>query len=133
MKVIKITVDQVIEINRLICQQSGDPFQILNLNNIESAMGAAYYPGIPPFRYGGIAKVGGAMAFLVSQSHAFLNANKRTAIETSETFMSSNGWTLRYNKSHNSSDLATLLEKCSTGVLKLPDLVSWYDNHKVLK
>jgi hypothetical protein len=55
--VVQPTLEAVIEANRLVCQEGGNPHQCLNTGKIESAIASAFYPGSYPFAHGGFAKV----------------------------------------------------------------------------
>ena len=81
----------VLEMNRKICLAEGNPHHCFSIDKIESALHSTYYPGEHPFIHGGIAKVAGAMAFYVTNAHAFQDGNKRTALVASSAFMLFNG------------------------------------------
>lgn len=61
MKIEILTLEQLIEMNKQIVAQQKQKHICLNEEKIDSALAAAFYPGDYPFRYGGIAKVAGAL------------------------------------------------------------------------
>ncbi|MDC1174186.1 type II toxin-antitoxin system death-on-curing family toxin [Bacteriovoracaceae bacterium] len=132
MKVKIPTVDQVIATNKYICEEQGNPFNLLDHGKIESAIHTAFYPGSYPFSAGGIAKIAGALCFYLVQAHAFMDGNKRTGALVVITFMNINGWDLNYpeEEENGKSALANIIEKCAASRLKKEDLIDWFDLHK---
>lgn len=126
------TVDQIIATNKYICEEQGNPFNLLDQGKIESAIHTAFYPGSYPFSAGGIAKIAGALCFYLVQAHAFMDGNKRTGTLVAVTFMNINGWDLNYpeEEENGKSALANIIEKCAASKLKKEDLIDWFDLHK---
>ena len=97
MKVIFIpTAEAVIETNRYVCEQGGNPHFCREPGKIESAISTAFYPGAYPFALGGIAKVAGALCYYLVQCHAFVDGNKRTGALVAITFLNQHGMDLEY-------------------------------------
>ena len=66
-----IEVDLIIAINRQVCHGSGEPFQVRDRGLLESAVHAAFYPGIPPYVNGGLAGVVGALGYSIIKNDCF--------------------------------------------------------------
>lgn len=126
-KVRVLTAPQVKQINKRICEDEGNEHLCYDIGKIESALHSAFYPGEPPFHHGGIAKVAGALAFYVTQAHAFLDGNKRTAVISAALFLKSNNFVLLYSP----DSLAELIESCASGNTDIEAVKNWFDNHKI--
>ena len=63
MKIKLITLTDVLQINEAICFEVKQKSGCMDKTKVESALGAAFYPGDYPFYYGGIPKVAGALCF----------------------------------------------------------------------
>lgn len=86
------TVAQVIDANKKICVDGGNPHQVLNRDRIESSIHSAFYPGSAPFAAGGIAGITSALAF-----------------------MNVHSWDLKYpfDESKDVNDLANIIDKAA--------------------
>ena len=58
----------VIEFNRMICEEGKNPHQVLNFDRIEGAIHSSFY-GSPPFAHGGVAKLAGALCYFITKGH----------------------------------------------------------------
>lgn len=56
-RIVHPTLEAVIEVNKIVCSEGGNPHQCLNSGNIESALSSAFYPGSYPFSHGGLVEV----------------------------------------------------------------------------
>lgn len=121
----------VIETNARICRRDGSPNQCLDAGKVESAVAAAFYPGVPPFVHGGVATTGAALCFYLVKAHAFLDGNKRTALATATTFLRLNGWHLVYPLTPTHNALSEVIERCGASEIGKKDLMAWFDSHKV--
>lgn len=130
-----ITVEQIILINKLIVNQNNQEHCCLQIEKIDSALAAAFYPGDYPFNYGGIAKVAGALCYFLTKAHAFLDGNKRTAGIAAITFMEINGYELIYpvNPKTGLNKFAEVLERAADNTVSKDELILWFDRHKYLK
>ncbi|MHB8484042.1 MAG: type II toxin-antitoxin system death-on-curing family toxin [Nitrospiria bacterium] len=128
------TADAIIAINKLVCQEGGNPHYCHDKGKIESAINSAFYPGSFPFAQGGIVKVAAALCFYLIKDHPFMDGNKRTGALTAITFLNQHGWDLKYplNKKTNFNGLAEVIESCAAGKLCKEELMEWFENHKVL-
>lgn len=127
------SVEQVIETNEYICQQSGNLHQVLDKGKIESALHSAFYPGSYPFEAGGIAKIAGVLCFYLVKAHAFMDGNKRVGSLTAIIFMNENGWDLKYpeKEKNGNTGLANIILKCASGKIDKEEMMDWFENHKI--
>lgn len=127
------TAAQVIETNKYLCQQGGNPHHCFDPGKVESALHTAFYPGAYPFQLGGVAKLAGALCFYLVKSHAFMDGNKRTGALVAITFLNLNGWDLQYpiDESTGINALAEVIEACAASSITKEQLMDWFDSHKV--
>lgn len=102
----------VIDTNARICTRDGSLCQCLDRAKVESAVAAAFYPGVPPFVHGGVATLAGALCFYLVRAHAFLDGNKRTALATAAAFLRLNSWRLVYPLTTAHNALSDIVEQC---------------------
>ena len=124
-----LTANQVVEINKAICFEHDNRHQLYDIGKVESALHSATYPGSPPFANGGVVGIAGAIAFYVTQAHAFFDGNKRVGIASALIFLRANGYDLRYPQ--NPDALAELVEGCAAGKVTKEQIIEWFDTHKV--
>jgi death on curing protein len=131
-KVKLLTVNHVLEINRMICAEQKQSSVCFDQGKIESAIGAAFYPGSYPFQYGGIAHVAGALCFFLIKAHAFLDGNKRTAAIAAAVFMDLNGWDILYplDLDEGINAFSEIIEQCASSMISKKDLMNWFEQHK---
>src|SRR5580700_4493608 len=119
-----LTSAHVVEINKRICLHFKHIHHCFEVGKVESALHTAFYPGSPPFRYGGIAKVAGAMAFFLIKAHAFVDGNKRTGALASTMFLDLNGYALKY--AENPDAFYEIIDGCAAGTVSKEELIDWY-------
>lgn len=126
-----ISVDAVVEFNKLVCQDGGNKHQCYGIGKVESAIHSAFYPGNDPFQHGGIARVAGALCYYLTQAHAFLDGNKRTALLAALTFLDLNGVDLKYPKNvRGKTAAADLVERCAAGKVSKEAMMDWFERYK---
>jgi len=127
------SVEQVIETNKFLCEQGGNPFGVLDEGKIESALHSAFYPGSYPFQAGGIAKIAGVLCFYLVKAHAFMDGNKRVGALVARTFMNENGWDLKYpeKEKNGKSGLGNIILKCASSEVDKDEVMEWFENHKI--
>ncbi len=128
------TAELVVEVNKYICEEQGNPHSIIGNGKIESALHTALYPGTYPYSSGGVAKIAGAICYYLVKAHAFMDGNKRTAVIVASTFMCENGWELEYtlNEANGRTALTNIVEKCIVNEVSKEQLIEWFDSHKVV-
>ncbi len=113
--------------------KGGNPHLLFDQGKIESALSAAFYPGLYPFVHDGVPGIAGAMTFYLTQAHAFQDGNKRTAAITGVSFMTLNGWDIQYaiDEQTDRNDFADLILKCASSQASKEEVIAWFENHKV--
>jgi death-on-curing family protein len=132
MKINLLKLDDILEINEKICANVKQKSVCMDKGKIESALGTAFYPGDYPFRYGGLAKVAGALCYFLIKAHVFMDGNKRTAALASTLLMDLNGYDLIYplNIKSGITAFTDIIEKTASSHLSKDHLISWFDQHK---
>jgi death on curing protein len=133
MKTVKLLVlDDILEINREVCVTVRQKSVCMDRDKVESALGAAFYPGSYPFYYGGIPRVAGALCFFLIKAHAFMDANKRTGALAATLLMDLNGYELRYPLSvaGGMTAFTDVVEKVAASEISKDELIEWFDVHK---
>lgn len=126
-----LNAEQIVTINEKICREFHNPHYCFDMGKVESALHSAYYPGIPPFLYGGVAKIAAAMAFFLVKSHAFVDGNKRTGALASTILMDINGYELSYPEDPDA--FFEIIDGCAAGSISKDRILDWYDSHKERK
>ncbi len=131
--IVQPTLEAVIEVNRLVCEDAGNPHSCIHPAKIESAISTAFYPGLYPFAHGGLARVAGALCYYIVMAHAFIDGNKRTGALTAITFLNMHGMDLSYplDEEKDINALADVIESCAASKLKIDDMKVWFETHKV--
>ena len=133
--------DDIIKINQIVCSESKSPCAVNKKEMISSALHGAFYPGNYPFRYGGVAKMAGALWWKIAKNHPFKDGNKRTALLSSEIFLNLNGFRLKYPLKSDAKPFqvkdtfAELVENiCDEKInTTIDQTINWFDRHKILK
>jgi death-on-curing family protein len=127
-----IELEDILEINKEVCAVVRQKSVCMDRDKIESALGAAFYPGNYPFYHGGIPRVAGALCFFLIKAHAFMDANKRTAALAATMFMDLNGYELRYplNVIGGVTAFTNVIEKAAASEITKDELIEWFDEHK---
>jgi death on curing protein len=122
-----IDAEDIRRFNVTICEDTGNESHCYSIGKVESALHSAFYPGTPPFQHGGIAEVAGAMAYYLTNAHAFVDGNKRVAVASSLVFLRNNGYELFYQ----GDELADLIESCAAGTSSIEEVKEWYSTNLV--
>lgn len=135
MKIQCLSAEQILMINQQVCARENQKSLCAVPHKLESAIAAAYYPGIYPFQYGGLASVAGALCYFLTQAHAFFDGNKRTAGLASAIFLDINGYELRYpiDLKKDKNTWAEIIEKTAQSALTKEELMRWYKRHTITK
>lgn len=126
--------EDVVTLNKMICDEGNNPHHILNKDRIESAIHSAFYPGSSLFAYGGVAKIAGALCYFLTMGHGFQDGNKRTAVLTAITFLNENGWEIVYpgGSDETQDALAELVDGVAAGKFSKEEMIDWFECHKRL-
>ena len=129
-RLLLLTPQLVIETNQRICTRDGSLCRCLDRGKVESAVAAAFYPGVYPFVHGGVATLAGTLCFYLVRAHAFLDGNKRTALAAAAAFLRLNGWRLVYPQSPSHNAFSDIVEQCGASSVGKEELMAWFDSHK---
>lgn len=122
-----ITLDEVLELHRLLLEQSGGMSGIRDLNMLESAVVQ------PLMTFGGqelyptIADKASAICFSLVMNHPFIDGNKRIGHAAMETFLVMNGYELACSVDEQERVILSL----AAGELKRESLTEWIRAHLV--
>ncbi len=86
-----LTLDEVLELHRMVLGQSGGAPGILNFGVLESAVAQPYMAFAGEEIYPTLADKTAALAFSLIQNHPFVDGNKRVGHAAMETFLVLNG------------------------------------------
>jgi hypothetical protein len=67
-KIFVLDANAIADINRIICQASGEHHGP-GPGNVESALHSTFYPASAPFQHGGIAEIAAAISFYLAKAH----------------------------------------------------------------
>lgn len=76
--------------------------------------------------YPTIESVAAAYMFFISQQHAFVDGNKRTALSTALAFLAANATSLT---DVSEDELIELSVSVASGSMMLPELIKWFAEH----
>lgn len=135
MKIQLLEAEHILVINQEVCAREKQTSHCRNRHALESAIGAAFYPGVYPFQYGGMASVAGALCYFLAKAHAFLDGNKRTAGIASAIFLDIHGYELRYaiNTQKGSNAWAEIIEQAAQSAISKETLMKWYETYMIKK
>jgi death-on-curing protein len=127
-----LSVDDIIRINRKLGEREHVEYSCLDKGRVESALYAAFYPGIYPLANGGIPEVAGALCYFVVMAHAFSDGNKRTGAIAAAAFLAINGFELKFplNTKKNVNAFAEIVLSCAAGKVTKDEMRKWFDRHK---
>lgn len=120
-----LTIEQVMDLHRLVIAQSGGSGGIRDLNALESAMaqptmtfdGADLYPAV--------AAKAAALAHSLIQNHPFIDGNKRTGHAAMEVFLVINGVEI----DATIDEQETVFIGIASGELSRAELTDWIEQH----
>jgi prophage maintenance system killer protein len=127
-----LSVADIVRINRKLGEREKVEYSCLDMGRIESALCAAYYPGIYPLANGGVAEVAGALCYFLVMAHAFSDGNKRTGAIDATAFLAINGFELKFplNPKRNVNAFAEMVLACADGKITKDEVRRWFDAHK---
>lgn len=123
--------DDVIEVNRIICEEGGNPFKVLDEGKVESALHTALIPYSEEYQNQNIPGIAGLLCFYLTKCHAFLDGNKRTGALVSLIFLEMNGFELKYkeNTGTKNTEFAEIVLGIAFGKINKNTIVEWFEIH----
>jgi death on curing protein len=120
-----LTVEEVLELHRLILEQSGGLTGIRDLGGLDSAVAQ------PQMAFGGqelypsLAGKAAALGFSLVCNHPFVDGNKRVGHAAMETFLVLNGWELAADVDEQEQTVLRL----AAGSIERGEFTSWVQSH----
>lgn len=120
-----LTIEQVMDLHRLVIAQSGGSGGIRDMNLLESALAQ------PTMTFGGadlyptLAAKAGALAHSLIQNHPFIDGNKRIGHAAMEVFLVING--VEIDASIDEQEIVCI--GVASGELSRAELTDWIEEH----
>ena len=120
-----LTLEEVLELHRLVLQQAGGRERLRDLGGLDSALAQ------PQMTFGGqdlypsLAEKAAALGFSLVCNHPFVDGNKRVGHAAMETFLVLNGWEL----SAGVDDQEQVVLQLAAGTMKREEFTAWVLSH----
>ncbi len=120
-----LTVEEILELHRLVLEQSGGLAGVRDLGGLDSAVAQ------PQMSFGGqelypiLAEKAAALGFSLVRNHPFVDGNKRVGHAAMETLLVLNGWELVADV--NEQEQAIL--RLAAGGMEREEFTSWVRSH----
>ena len=123
---IKFTKETVLNLHNMLLKQTGGCEGVRDEGMLESAIECAYATFDGKDLYPTIEEKGARLGLGLISNHAFVDGNKRTGTFVMLTFLDANGIKMSYTN----EDVIKLGTSVATGEYKLPNVLSWVNEHK---
>ena len=120
-----LTLEQVMDLHRLVIAQSGGSMGLRDLNALESAIAQPMVTFDGVDLYPTMAAKAGALAHSLIQNHPFIDGNKRIGHAAMEVFLVLNG--LEIDAAIDEQETAFM--KVASGELSRGELTDWIEEH----
>ena len=124
-----LTLDEVLELHRLLLEQSGGTPGVRDQGLIESAVDQPRMAFSGQELYPTLADKAAALCFSVVMNHPFIDGNKRVGHAAMEVFLFLNGQELNAPVDEQEKVILDL----AASKLKRPDFVAWVTSHVVAR
>jgi death on curing protein len=124
-----LTIEQVIELHRLIIRKSGGSGGLRDPHALESSIAQPLMTFDGADLYPTIAAKARALAHALIQNHPFIDGNKRIGHAVMEVFLVMNGYEIEASIDEQ-EDLILLI---ASGKRNRQDLIDWVENHIIIK
>ena len=120
-----LTLEEVLELHRLVLQQAGGRERLRDLGGLDSALAQ------PQMTFGGqdlypsLAEKAAALGFSLVCNHPFVDGNKRIGHAATELFLFLNGHEIVAELSEQEQTILAL----AAGEMKREEFVAWLQNH----
>jgi death-on-curing protein len=122
-----LTLAEVLELHRLLVEQSGGAEGLRDLGGLESALAQPRMTFDEKQLYPTIEEKGTALCFSLVTNHPFVDGNKRIGHAALETFLMLNGYELQASL----DDAENVILSLAAGSLAREDLLAWIRDHIV--
>ena len=120
-----LTLEEVLEIHRLVLEQSGGLGGVRDLGALDSALAQPQMAFGGQDLYAGLADKAAALGFTLVCNHPFVDGNKRVGHAAMETFLVLNGWELAAGVDEQEQVILRL----AAGALKREEFTAWVLSH----
>jgi len=120
-----LTLDEVLELHRLVLEQTGGAPGVRDLGALESALAQPHMTFGGEELYPGVVEKASALAFSLVKNHPFVDGNKRVGHAAMETFLVLNGWELAAGVDEQEQVILGV----AAGTLKRDEFTAWVRSH----
>jgi death-on-curing protein len=120
-----LTVEEALELHRLVLEQTGGLGGVRDLGGLESALAQPQMTFGGQDLYPGLAEKAAALGFSLVCNHPFVDGNKRVGHAAMETFLVLNGWELAAGVDEQEQVILQL----AAGGLKREAFTAWVQVH----
>jgi death-on-curing protein len=120
-----LTLEEILELHRLLLQQSGGLGGVRDLGGLDSALAQPQMAFGGQDLYPGLAEKAAALGFSLVCNHPFVDGNKRVGHAALETFLVLNGWELEAEVDEQEQVILRL----AAGTLERDEFTAWVQSH----
>jgi death-on-curing protein len=120
-----LTLEEVLELHRLVLEQSGGLDGVRDLGSVDSAVAQPQMTFAGQELYPSVAEKAAALGFSLVCNHPFMDGNKRIGHAAMETFLVLNGWELVAGIDEQEQ----LILRLAAGGLTREEFVVWVQSH----
>jgi len=122
-----LTVDEILELHRLVFLQSGGVIGIRDLGALDSAVAQTRVSFGGTDLYPTIVEKAAALGYSLIMNHPFVDGNKRVGHAAMETFLVLNGYEIRADVDEQEKTILRL----AAGTLSRDEFVDWLGAHVI--
>ncbi len=122
-----LTIDEVLELHRLVIAQSGGSEGMRDRGLLASAVAVPKSTFDKQELYATLAAKAAALGYSVVCNHPFVDGNKRVGHAAMETFLVLNGWEL----SADVEEQERVILRLAAGQMTRPELTAWVEAHLI--
>jgi len=122
-----LTIDEILELHRLVFLQSGGAIGIRDLGALDSAVAQTRFAFGGTDLYPTIVEKAAAMGYSLVMNHPFVDGNKRVGHAAMETFLVLNGYEIRADVDEQEKTILRL----AAGTLSRDEFVDWLGAHVI--
>src|SRR5947209_18806464 len=120
-----LTLEEVLELHRLVLEQSGGLDGVRDLGGLDSAVAQPQMTFAGQHLYPSLAEKAAALGFSLVCKHPFVDGNKRVGHAAMETFLVLNGWELAAEVDEQEQVMLRL----AAGGLEREEFTAWVQAH----
>jgi death on curing protein len=120
-----LTLEEVLELHRLVLEQSGGLGGIRDFGGLDSALAQPQMAFAGQDLYPSLTDKAAALGFSLVCNHPFVDGNKRVGHAAMETFLILNGWELAASV----DDQEQVILRLAAGNLRRDEFTAWLQTH----